>query len=156
MNLLALDLGRNVGVAIGDVGSPTLETLELPQSIGPMMELFEGFLRMHIRRGIDVIAYEQPLMQFGRAQANLNKHYHTQFGQASHILRLAHGDDVLVMPYRVGDVRFKHCGMRGAKPPDIMAACHKRDLAPSNDHEADAALIWFSCFEKSVKVQKVL
>lgn len=142
--IIALDLGGNVGVACGPAGgSPTLSTWKIDGAVGPMMSRFEGNLRGLLRDWkIDVLAYEKPIIPFGRPSANTFVTAQRVFGQAGIILKLAHEFGVIPAPHEVRSVRKKFCGSAKAKPDDILRACYAIGVEPSDDHAADACLIW--------------
>lgn len=145
MIVLGLDLGRNVGASLGEPGAhPTLETWKLPQTTGAMLSEFEGRLRGVIRRNnaLRLIAYEKPFAPFGKASANTTKHLYTAFGQAGTILKLCYEHSIVPQSFHVRSVRKRFCGSAKASPEDILKSCFRAGFAPSDDHNADACLIW--------------
>lgn len=142
--IIGLDLGGNVGVAWGEPGgAPELCTLKLSGPVGPMMSQFEGYLRSLLREWkVSLIAYEKPIIPFGKPSANSFVTAQRVFGQAGIILKLAHEYEVLPTPIQVRSVRKSYCGSAKAKPDDILRACYAIGVHPYDDHAADACLIW--------------
>lgn len=153
MSVVAIDLGRNAGVALGPPGRvPTCETLALPDAIGAGLSRLEGFLRGVLRsHPVSLLAYEAPFLMFGRPSAHATNHAYRSFGQAAAILKLAHEFGVAPVAFQVRSVRKQFAGGAKARPDAILRAALSCGARPANDHEADAVLIWMAATAQARK-----
>lgn len=150
--IIALDLGENLGIAVGDPGGrPECETLVLPGDTGAMMLRVEGRLRSYFNElEVTRIVYEDPFPALGKkwqqtGQAHLKKHLTIQFGQKAMIEKVAHAEYGL-RPNRVhvGAARKAVVGKGYPTEDEILAAVRRRGAVVGTHHEADAAVIFYA------------
>jgi len=153
--VLAFDLGRNVGTCAGSTGAnAVVQTWNLPQLVGPMMASFEGKVRAQVEEyDPDVIAFERPVVPFGRGSRNTVKHMYTAFGQASVLLKIASQNDIVAVDYAAKSVRKTIVGSGKATSEQIITGCVKMGFSPSDDHSADAILVW-AATKMDIKIGK--
>ena len=142
--ILALDLGRFVGVAVGRVGErPILSSREFPLDIGALGNAFSGFVWGLIREHKPTrLAWERPFLNFARMDAQGELRTQRLYGEAFALETIANQCGITTFSERPQTVRKRVIGAGNAKEDQILAFAHKAGLSPSNNHEADAYVVW--------------
>lgn len=145
--ILALDTGTATGVAWGKIGAtPKLATLRLPEGgradVGRFFSSFTDALHAVI---VDVaptlIVFEAPFIG-GKLARNMHSARRV-IGLPCVVEMLAHRHGVECAEAGIFDVRGFLLNDRRAKKAPVLPAIVARGLTPANDHEADAAAVWF-------------
>lgn len=145
--ILALDTGTATGVAWGKIGAtPKLATLRLPEGaradVGRFFSDFTDALHaMIVDTKPTLIVFEAPFVG-----PKLARNMHTArrvIGLPCVVEMLAHRHGVECAEAGIFDVRGFLIGDRRAKKAPVLPAVVARGLMPANDHEADAAAVWF-------------
>ena len=147
--ILALDLGRMTGVCVGSCPKDVeLKLWDLPISLGPMMDQFEGRLRgMILRHQPLILAIERPFVMFDRPTANSRKLTATVFGQFAVCMKIVHQNNLFPVTYEVRTVRKRMVGRGNADEDMVHRAAIRHGFNPATSHEADAALVWLTTLE---------
>lgn len=145
--ILALDTGTATGVAWGKIGAtPKLATLRLPDGgradVGRFFSRFADALHdMIVDIDPTLIVFEAPFIG-GKLVRNMHSARRV-IGLPCVVEMLAHRHGIECAEAGIFDVRGFLLNDRKAKKAPVLPAVVARGLTPANDHEADAAAVWF-------------
>ena len=144
MTILAVDIGRFVGISVGRAGvRPTLLSRELPVSNGKIAVGFNGFIRsLILEHNPRKLAWERPFVDTRRFDAQGEIRTQRLYGQAFALEGFAEEYRLAFWCERPQTIRKRIIGAGNAKEDAIMAFVHRAGMKPSNHHEADAYVVW--------------
>lgn len=141
--ILACDLGRAAGFAVGAAHPPQLFEHHFSQDIGAMMLDFESVVRGLLRRHEPtMLAWERPFITAQRMDAQGEIRTQRLYGQSAVLAKLTHEYGLKSATERPATLRKEILGKGNATPAQIMAFCHRNGVEPMNEHCADAYIVW--------------
>lgn len=148
--ILAIDCGTISGAAGGSSSAaPTLHTwrgssLDGPEEFGARFDRFEEWLGDLVAiHQPELIAFEAPLVARGPNVATNHATLRFLFGLAAIVEKRAHQLGVACEEVNVQSVKLHFAGHGHAKKFEIAEKCRSIGWEPANEHEADAAAVWF-------------
>ena len=149
-SILAIDCGTVSGAAGGSpAAAPVLHTwrgsnLDGPEEFGARFDRFEEWLDDLVAiHQPDMIAFEAPLVARGPNLATSHATIRFLFGLAAIIEKRAHQLGIRCEEVNVQSVKLHFAGHGHAKKYEIAERCRALGWQPKNEHEADAAAVWF-------------
>lgn len=141
--IIAIDLGRSAGFAIGADDPPHLEQIDMPEDLGRMMSAFEGAVRGKIREYRPrLLCWERPFITVNRMDAQGEIRTQRLYGQAAAAAKLAREYEIESLCERPASIRKKVVGAGNASEDDIMKFCVRAKAKPFSAHTADAYVVW--------------
>lgn len=150
MNVLAIDCGTTSGAAAGAADAvPVFATwrgkgIDEHDAFGARFDRFEewidGLVAVHQP---DAIAFEAPLVARGPNVATNHATIRFLFGLAAIVEKRAHQLGVRCAEINVQTVKLHFAGHGHARKQDIIGRCRGFGWQVDNEHEADAAGVWY-------------
>lgn len=156
--ILAIDCGTTSGAAFDNSeGRPVFVTWygnrwSAPGEFGARLHEFDVWVSDLITLNKpDAIAFEAPLVAVG---GNVKTNHDTVrflYGLAAEVERIAYANSIASFEVNVGTVKKQFAGSGRAQKSDVMFRARQLGWEVKNEHEADAAALWF--FAKSMLVK---
>ena len=142
--ILAVDIGKHYGVAVGKAGempslfSGTLDS-DKTEAFGTLFHKINAFARKYKP---ETIVWEEPVPNGGKGGMFTIERmmgYSAVIHIVSHIAKPTNSASWMASTVRK---RVMGDGRGGAKKHQVIAFCEACGLLVQNDHEADAAMVW--------------
>lgn len=138
MNILALDMATKTGWATNVNRTSGVQTFDVKRGESPGMRFLRcrGWLSemLSLLCSIDVIVYEQAHHRGGAATACC-------VGLVSTVQAFAAEHGIELMAVHTGELKRWATGKGNAGKPEMIKTARQRGWSPSDDNEADAALL---------------
>lgn len=153
--VLAIDCGTTSGAAcdVGEEGRPAFFTWygarwSEPGRFGARLHNFDEWASDLISLNApDVLAFEAPLMIGGPGGSTRVTNHDTVrllYGLAAECERIAHRHSLRCIEVGIQSAKKHFVGTARAEKRDVMFRAHQLGWGVRNEHEADAAAVWFA------------
>ena len=164
--ILALDLGTQTGVALGDAGAPPAEivckTWQMPKGggsdVGPFAASFMSQLKADLD-GVSIVIFEAPIMHMGSGGIDPATGKSKRRGFQPDVVRRFYGmafaiegvcaiKGIECYEATISSLKKEFAGNGRAEKEDMIISARRRGFPVKNEHEADAVACWYHVIGK--------